>query len=1229
MEGIGSFTGVYPVSKTLRFELRPIGRTLEYIEKEGIIGTDIHRAESYKTVKKIIDNYHKAYMEDVLSNLRLEDLDKYYNLYQKSGKSDSENKEFEDVQTSLRKQISSELKSDRRYKNIFKKELIQNDIFNMIDDEEDKKLVEEFRSFTTYFTGFHKNRENIYSDEAKSTSIAFRLIHQNLPKYLDNIKIYKLVSDSPIKESLKGLEDEIKTKYQIDSIEDYFKLEGFNKVLTQHGIDIYNTILGAFSEEKKKIQGINELINLYNQKQKDRNAKLPQMKPLFKQILSDRNSVSFIVDSLESDCDVLSVIDGFSEMLFQDIINSESKSVLSLLKSIKDYNLEKIYIKNDTSISFLSEKLFNDWSFVGECIGKEYDRNHNYSETEKYHEKKKAELKKIGFYSIAYLDMLTGGKIEDYFTDEIESVIDSIQEKYKEYLDIHDSIEDSEDKKSLLKRDAVVSVIKAYLDSIKDLQALLKLLLTNEKIADKDERFYSELDIIWNKLDAITNIYNQVRNYVTKKPYSVEKVKLNFNKSTLLDGWDKNKEKDNLGIILIKDGKYYLGIMNTKANKSFTDVPQATSGDVYKKMVYKLLPDPSKMLPKVFFSKKGKEEFNPDEVLLSKYYAGTHKKNNQNFSLEDCHNLIDFFKDAISKHDDWSKFGFVFSETSTYSDMSMFYREISEQAYKLTLQDIDAEYIDTLVENGDLYLFQIYNKDFSEYSKGKPNLHTMYWKALFSKENLDDIVYKLNGQAEVFYRKKSIPYTVTHKANVPIKNKYPNSVKSESIFEYDLIKNKRFTMDKFMFHVPITMNYKASGENKFNLKVRKYIHDVDEINIIGIDRGERNLLYICVVNQNGEILEQKSLNEILTTRLDGECHAVDYHLLLDNRENDNKLTRKSWTTVNTIKELKEGYLSQVIHVVAQMMIKYNAIVVLEDLNFGFMRGRQKFEKQVYQKFEKMLIDKLNYLVMKDYDEQQPGGLMKAFQFTDRFESFQKLGKQSGFLFYIPAWMTSKIDPTTGFVPLFNAKYESVEKARLFIKKFKGIKYNNVEGCFEFKIDYSDFTYKSEGTKLDWTICSYGTRIRHFRNKDMNNSWDTEEIDLSKEFMKLFNDYGVCISGDNIIDSITEIKSADFYKNLFSLINLMMQMRNSDEKSGIDRIVSPVRNHKGDFFNTSVHTDSDVVYPKDADANGAYNIARKGSMIIDIIKNTEPEKLEKIKLAISNKEWLRYAQENTI
>ena len=66
---------LYPVQKTLRFELIPQGKTKENMEKEGIIREDEHRAKIYNKVKKYCDEYHKIFIEDCLKEL--EDLIKY------------------------------------------------------------------------------------------------------------------------------------------------------------------------------------------------------------------------------------------------------------------------------------------------------------------------------------------------------------------------------------------------------------------------------------------------------------------------------------------------------------------------------------------------------------------------------------------------------------------------------------------------------------------------------------------------------------------------------------------------------------------------------------------------------------------------------------------------------------------------------------------------------------------------------------------------------------------------------------------------------------------------------------------------------------------------------------------------------------------------------------------------------------------------------------------------
>ena len=39
---------------------------------------------------------------------------------------------------------------------------------------------------------------------------------------------------------------------------------------------------------------------------------------------------------------------------------------------------------------------------------------------------------------------------------------------------------------------------------------------------------------------------------------------------------------------------------------------------------------------------------------------------------------------------------------------------------------------------------------------GSDNLHTSYWKLLFAEENLQNTVLKLDGNAEIFFRKASI-----------------------------------------------------------------------------------------------------------------------------------------------------------------------------------------------------------------------------------------------------------------------------------------------------------------------------------------------------------------------------------------------------------------------------------------------------------------------------------------
>lgn len=1215
------FTHLYPLSKTLRFELKPIGKTLDHIESKNFLHQDKQRAEDYKKVKKIIDKYHKAYIEKCLADFDLrydnfgkrDSLSEYYECIKNAQSSNGAI--LEKIQANLRKQISKHLQKSDEFKRIDKKELFTEDLPNFVAPE-DQKLISEFKNFTTYFSGFHQNRQNMYSEEAKSTAIAYRLINENLPKFIDNINIFDKIKQ--ISELADCLED-LRADFNISAISDMFDLSYFNFVLTQKQIELYNAIIGGRSEGEVKIKGLNEYINLYNQSHKD--AKLPKFKVLYKQILSDREQLSWLPEKFESDDELLRAVKEYYETVEDPIENLKV-----LLESIGTYDLDGIFLRNDLQLTHISKRLFGDWSKIQAAIIedlKQVRKQKKSEDGEKYEEELKKLYKKQGSFSIGYVNKVAELKADSYFssldavnTEEIQQD-DIFTRTKKAYADVELLLQNTyPEHKKLMQNKDDVAAIKAFLDALLELLHYVKPLLGTGEEPDKENRFYGDFMQIWDQLNLLTPLYNKVRNYVTRKPYSVEKIKLNFESSQLLGGWDKNKERDCLAVVLRKNGNYYLGIMDKANNKVLDHFP--CDGDCYEKMEYKLLPGANKMLPKVFFSKSRIDEFSPSEEVLSIYDTGAFKKG-VNFNLQSCHKLIDFYKAAIAKHEDWNKFEFNFSSTESYNDISGFYREVEEQGYKLTFQPISTSYIDSLVDEGKLYLFQIYNKDFSAYSKGTPNMHTLYWRMLFDERNLRDVVYQLNGGAELFYREHSInSQRPTHPANVTIKNKNTQNSKSESCFTYDLIKNRRYTVDKFQFHVPITLNFKGSGGDNINSLVRRYLHSAENPHIIGIDRGERNLLYVVVIDSQGRICKQISLNEICNSH-NGNTYKTNYHDLLDKREQERLIERQSWQAIEGIKELKEGYLSQVVHKVAQLMIEYEAIVVLEDLNMGFMQSRQKVEKSVYQDFERMLINKLNYLVDKKADPMVAGGLLNAYQLTSKFDSFKKLGKQSGFLFYVPAWNTSKIDPSTGFVNLINLRYENKDKAKGLFDKFDSIRYNESKDWFEFDLDYANFSNKAADTRTNWTICTYGSRIETFRNSAKNSQWDNREINLTEEFKALFAKHDVDIRG-NLKEAIVQQSSASFFEQLMRLLRLTMQMRNSVTGTNIDYIISPVTNSDGSFFDSR---NGDPALPQDADANGAYNIARKGLLMIEQLKQSDDPNA--LRFDLSNNRWLQFAQ----
>lgn len=1207
MNYYSTLTHCYSLSKTLRNELIPVGKTLEYIKVNEILLRDKKRSDDYKKVKLLLDEYHKAFIARTLNNAKLTKLEPAVEAY--INRSSSGDKQLEEAFDDLRTEIAGKFKKMPEFAMLDKKNLIEDLVPAMLENKNDVELLNSFKEFTTYFTGYNQIRKNLYSSEKKSSTVAYRLVDENLPRFLDNIGIYKRVVNN-------GLNvDEAAAVIGADEIDSIFDGLGYSNLLTQTNIDAYNEIVGK----------LNSIINEHNQHLNKDEKRIPKMKVLYKMLLSDRTK-SFQVDSFTDDSEIIEAIISFADHFDEFISGDQMDAFVQMLSASEGCG---VYIKNDTSLTSLAVLIKENWDYFRNAISDDYDKNYTGKKTgEKREEEKKKVLDAVKSYQLSDLMRLTdSGSIIELYIDALKEsfvAFKTAKEKLDSTLSLHDR------NRKLSKNTSAVENIKTALDSIKDTEHILQLLSGTMLEADRNELVYGEWTSVMDEVRSIDRLYNMSRAYLTKKPFSTEKFKLNFDCPTFLDGWDKNKEKTDLGVLLFKDEKYYLGVAENNNRKVLSEAPTAKTSDCFKKMEYKQLSNICAQLPRIFIPKKDPRRYNPSDEILAIYERGSFKKGTT-FDLTDCHKLIDFFKKCISIYPGWEVFEFKFSPTSEYEDISGFYREVERQSYKINYRDIDSEYISNLVNEGKLFLFQIYNQNFAESSTGKLNLHTIYWKMLFDQRNLENIIYKLNGEAAVFYRPASIKEEelIVHKTGKPIKNKNSgvSGGKAESSFTYDIVKDRRYSQDKFFLHVPITMNFCDSSEYPMNVLVNNRIRECEDIRVIGIDRGERNLLYIVVVDSDGKILEQISLNSIVS----GGEHAVttNYHEKLSSKEKDRMSARKNWQTIESIKELKEGYMSQVVHVIAELILKYNAIVVLEDLNMGFKRSRSRVEKSVYQKFEKMLIDKLHYLVMDKSREQQNaselGGALNALQVTESPEKSKSIGqqKQNGIVFYVPAYLTSKIDPTTGFANLFYCKYESVEKAQKFVSLFDKISYNAKEHYFEFEADYDKFTFKAEGTRTKWTICSYGNRIEQFRNPAKNNSWDWRTVSPTEKIIELLNNNEIeYLSGRDLIPFVLERSDKKFYQDLLHCFNLVVQLRNSSGDGIEDYIQSPVRNKAGVFYNSSECEDN---LPKDADANGAYNIARKGLWVIEQIRAAEDVK--KVRLAMTNKEWLKYIQED--
>ncbi|MBM3258062.1 MAG: hypothetical protein FJZ05_02535, partial [Candidatus Nealsonbacteria bacterium] len=329
-----NFTNQYQLSKTLRFELVPIGKDGKQLAAEdaaklfrNILKKDREIKEAYIALKPFMDKIHEQVINRSLTSDEAKQIDfsKYFEKYKHKEEIVSEEKSLREAIVKTFNAGTQPLKEkagkDDKGKPILKKEgvkclteagilkYIKNNIRELTDDENERKELEThlktFEKFFTYFSGYNQNRGNYYSKEEKATAVATRIVHENLPKFSDNciqfrdgkvqekkkksqnaeevphsrkdeyLNAYQFLKDANRTTQIKDAKtNEMIEAYPID--EKMFDIGRFSECLSQSGIEEYNRVLGHY----------NSLINLYNQARRAEKdfRELPPFKTLYKQI---------------------------------------------------------------------------------------------------------------------------------------------------------------------------------------------------------------------------------------------------------------------------------------------------------------------------------------------------------------------------------------------------------------------------------------------------------------------------------------------------------------------------------------------------------------------------------------------------------------------------------------------------------------------------------------------------------------------------------------------------------------------------------------------------------------------------------------------------------------------------------------------------------------------------------------------------------------------------------
>lgn len=917
----------------MQYELKPVGNTKYTIREE--INAAQKQEELKPVVYSVIDDFYKDLINQWLTNTTLSYrmCDEMYDIYKRILIEPAAKDEYIKYSDKIKDTLIADLKNVTYCgvnSSVSSSKLFGTPLMEYVEtkdyDSQSKEYICSLVGGGSFYDRYIKTRSRLFEKDSEHNTVISRVLENMYIYFANCVLVEQYVSQSILNSENAA----------------HFAANRYADTLTQDCIDSYNVQVGI----------INQTLN---------EAKLenrPKMlKALKKQLLFDTGK-AFTFPVVTNDEEFIKL----TEDTYATAYNVSKEFSAKCVDLFTKKNLENYEI-NTTNLGSISTNVYGRYDVI-------FAAQNNYldsieGKTEKAKEKARKTYKARKFVTVSELvSMLEALVAEDENYKDIDPY--KIYSYYRYACDEYvRKIAVSYNAISSMLRSGIIdknrgAELKAFFDAAIEGFGVYKDL----KNTDITNPIYDILSDFEAKSSDIISNYHTARNYITKKGKDLKsKIPMQFGYSNFGVGDSRYISKS--GSFLYKDGNNVYLAIPVKGSKFSLDNMYASDDEESIDMLYwNQLTDIYRQLPRIIFSKSGMNTYKPsDEIMYIKSTEGF--KTNKEMLTKWCSFLID----CLSQNPDYAQYDVKnrMRAAEEYENISEFYNELEFATYSIEVKKLSKDKIHKLNEEGLIYIFQIYCKDFSPAHHGKTDRNTALLLSLFDNNNSKNCIElnphtRIKGGLSVFYRepKISLSDTTIHKAGQPIALKNPINAGKSKTFKYDIIKNRRYTQEKLLVSILITTNNVIDNTHtsyRFNKEVNK---DVINKNILAITRGNKHLISYMITKPDGTPIEKGNFDKIVSNTATSDKYEFDYNALLSKAEAEYLDNQKKWKPVKGIDDTKKGYLSAVLSKIVQLQQKYDCIIAVEKLNAGGSRDAV-ITKKLYKGFEEAIIKKFNYV----------------------------------------------------------------------------------------------------------------------------------------------------------------------------------------------------------------------------------------------------------------------------